>query len=113
MSIADYETLRAAERREPCTNCKVSDQTCTRRVLSGGKACCAECYYTDTHPKAPTNIEPTREQREYAAQVLREVADMLTEEAALPITATSSPQCLTLLTAAHIVNTRADLEAKA
>lgn len=34
---------------EPCDNCWVSYDACTKRVLSGRKACCGECGYRTTH----------------------------------------------------------------
>jgi hypothetical protein len=49
----DYVDRRAAENRSDCTNCGMSDATCTKKVLKGGKACCSPCGSTDTHPMVP------------------------------------------------------------
>lgn len=39
---------------EDCDNCGKSDADCYKMVMKHGKACCARCYYTDTH----NNIDP-------------------------------------------------------
>lgn len=46
----DYVAKRGAEKRCACVNCGRSDAACTKRVLTGGKACCSACESTDTHP---------------------------------------------------------------
>jgi hypothetical protein len=82
MADAPYVELRAAEDRADCTSCGTTDAACTKKVVGGGKACCSQCAYTDTHPKPevenPVN-DPVNSPSHYTAYKGLEIID-LTEQ---------------------------------
>jgi hypothetical protein len=53
---ADYLAKRATEQHVACTACGVSDERCTKRVLTHGRTCCYSCGRMDTHPQAVTAV---------------------------------------------------------
>lgn len=43
------EVAEARRKPAPCSECKITDEECMRRVNADGRPCCGRCHITDTH----------------------------------------------------------------